>query len=254
MSEFNNFRVVIPVRLGSARLKDKPLADIAGYPMIQHVYNRAVESCASSVVIATDSEEIRKVAEGFGAMVCMTSADHPSGTDRLAEVVVAMDYDDQDIVVNLQGDEPLAPPEVIQQVAEDMTIHDTVKLTTVCEKITDESVLFDPNVVKVILNKRGFAVYFSRAPIPWEQGSFAAEPKQMQGQHYRHIGIYAYRVGFLAEYLAWEPSPLDQMESLEQLRVLWHGHRIHCVEAAATVPAGVDTPEDLERVRSVMGH
>lgn len=252
MSEFTDFRVVIPVRLDSKRLPEKALADIAGKPMIQHVYNRAIESCATSVVIATDSERVREVAEGFGATVCMTASEHESGTDRLAEAVVALCYDEDEIVVNLQGDEPLVPPQVIQQVAEDMSIHETVKLATVCEKVTDEAALFNPDVVKVVMNRRGFAIYFSRAPIPWERDGFNAQPKRIQGPHYRHIGLYAYRVGFLAEYLSWARGPLDEMESLEQLRVLWHGHRIHCVEAVAPVPSGVDTQSDLDRVRSII--
>lgn len=251
MSDFTDFRVVIPVRLASKRLPEKALLEIEGKPMIQHVYQRAVDSCASSVVIATDSDRVRSVAESFGATVCMTSEQHASGTDRLAEAVVAMGYDDDEIVVNLQGDEPLVPPEVIQQVAEDMSLHDAVKLATVCEKIEDEALLFNPDVVKVVMNRRGFAVYFSRAPIPWEREGFQSEPRSTQGPHYRHIGIYAYRTGFLAEYLSWTPGPLDAMESLEQLRVLWHGHRIHCVEAKSPVPSGVDTQEDLERVKAI---
>ena len=255
MSDFNDFRVVIPVRMNSKRLPGKPLLEMGGLPMIQHVYQRALESCASSVVIATASEEIREVAEGFGATVCLTSADHPSGTDRLAEVVVAMGYDDSDIVVNLQGDEPLMPPQLIQRVAEDLSIHDMVKLSTACEVITDPVDLLNPDVVKVVLNHRGFAIYFSRAPIPWNKALSSNEAKSvMQGQHYRHIGLYAYRAGFLSEYLAWAPSPLDQMESLEQLRVLWQGCRIHCiVQEGKSVASSVDGPEDLERVRALMG-
>ncbi len=251
MSMSSPFRVVIPVRLNSTRLPGKPLLDINGSPMIEHVYRRAVESGAMSVIIATDSLEIKSVAEDFGATVCMTSSDHPSGTDRLAEVVVAMDYDDDDIVVNLQGDEPLLPPQVIRQVAEDMDRH-AAAISTVYEKITDIDLLLNPNVVKVVLNKRGFGIYFSRAPIPWEPGITQTDHFDLKGPHYRHVGLYAYRAGFLAEYLAWEPSPLDQIESLEQLRVLWQGQRIHCVEASESVPGGVDTPEDLERVRAYL--
>jgi 3-deoxy-manno-octulosonate cytidylyltransferase (CMP-KDO synthetase) len=247
-----SFHVIIPVRYGATRLPGKPLLDVAGKPLVQHVYERAVESCAESVVIATDSEEIRAVAEGFGARTCLTSKDHPSGTDRLAEAVVALGFEPEDVVVNLQGDEPLMPPSVIQAVAQDLTSHDNIGLTTVCQRITKIEDLFNPNIVKVVLSKRGFALYFSRAPIPWEQAHFSeTPPRMMTGLHYRHFGIYAYRVGFLQQYLSWEPSPLGQMESLEQLRVLWNGQRIHAVVTDEVIEAGVDTPDDLARVRNI---
>jgi len=246
-----SFHVIIPVRYDAKRLPGKPLLDVAGKPLIQHVYERAIESCAESVIIATDSDEIRSVAEGFGARTCLTSKDHPSGTDRLAEAVVALGYEADDVVVNLQGDEPLMPPSVIQAVAQDLTSHDNIGLTTVCQEITNIEDLFNPNIVKVVLSKRGFALYFSRAPIPWERDHFAQTPRVMTGPHYRHFGIYAYRVGFLQQYLSWEPSPLGTMESLEQLRVLWNGQRIHAVVTEEVIEAGVDSPEDLERVRDI---
>ena len=230
----------------------KPLADIGGQPLIQHVYDNAVRSCAESVVIATDSEEVKAVAEGFGARVCLTSSDHPSGTDRLAEAVVALGYEPDDVVVNLQGDEALMPPSVIQAVAHDLTNHDNIGWPPYV-KITDPEDIFNPNVVKVVLNKRGFAIYFSRAPIPWDRDQYSqGQQLTSVGPHYRHFGIYAYRVSFLQQYLSWEPSPLGSVESLEQLRVLWNGQRIHVVVTDEAIEGGVDTPEDLERVRKII--
>lgn len=246
-----SFRIIIPVRYTSSRLPGKPLEAIAGKPMVQHVYERCMESGADSVVIATDNELVRDAAEKFGASVCMTSEDHASGTERLAEAVVALGYEADEIVVNVQGDEPLISPEVIRQVAEDLTIHDNTKVATLCEKITDDEDVFNPGVVKVVMNKRGFALYFSRAPIPWERENFATEPKKVDGPFYRHVGIYAYRVGFLDQYLQWELSPIGSREELEQLRVLWNCGRIHISIAKDSIPPGVDTPEDLERVRAI---
>lgn len=251
MSDFRDFRIIIPVRYDSKRLPGKALLDIDGEPMIQHVYKKCVQSYASSVVIATDSEKVADVASSFGAEVCMTSAQHPSGTDRLAEAVVELGYDEDEIVVNVQGDEPLMDPLLIQKVAECLNNHSAVKITTACQKITNKEQLFCPSVVKVVRNKRGGAIYFSRAPIPWEAEGFKEEPKIVKGEHYRHIGIYAYRVGFLGEYLAWDTCSLGQMESLEQLRVLWNGYRIYCVESEVEIPVGVDTQDDLDRVRKI---
>lgn len=246
-----DFRVIIPVRLNSKRLPEKALSDINGKPMIWHVYNQAVKSGARSVVIATDDANVREIAEKFGATVCMTSSQHNSGTERLSEAVTALNYESHEVVVNLQGDEPLMPAEVIRQVAEDLIVHDNTKVATVCEKITDIADLFDPAVVKVVMNKRGFALYFSRSPIPWERENFQLEPQVMTGSHYRHVGIYAYRVGFLSEYMAFNSCDIEQQELLEQLRVLWQGYRIHISVAAKNVPLGVDTPEDLARVQAI---
>lgn len=245
------FRIIIPVRYASTRLPGKPLEDIAGKPMVQHVYERCLDSGAESVVVATDDEKVRAACEGFGADVCMTSPDNASGTERLAEAVGALGYEDDEIVVNVQGDEPLIPPGLIRQVAEDLTVHDNTKVATLCEEITNPEDVFNPGVVKVVTNKRGFALYFSRAPIPYERDNFAQEPRVIEGPHYRHIGIYAYRVGFLEEYLQWELSPVGAKEELEQLRVLWNCGRIHVTIAKDSLAAGVDTPEDLERVRQI---
>lgn len=248
------FRVVIPVRYNSSRLPGKALLDIAGKPMLQHVYERAVASGAESVVIATDDEKIKKAAEHFGATVCMTSTEHQSGSERIAEAVVALGYPDDDVVVNVQGDEPLIPPALIKQVGQDLLDHDNIKVATLCEPIKQSEDLFNPSIVKVTMNRRGYALYFSRAPIPWVRDQFPLKENQTleDGEHFRHIGIYAYRVGFLQEYLALEACPLEQMESLEQLRVLWHGGRIHVAIAKEKSPMGVDTEEDLEKIRRII--
>lgn len=245
------FRVIIPVRFHSTRLPGKPLVDIHGKPMVQLTYEQCIQSGADDVVIATDDDRVKEIAQGFGAHVVMTSASHTSGTERLAEAVNVLGYDDDDIVVNVQGDEPLIPPEVIHQVANNLSQHENVPVATLCEKISTPAILFDPGNVKVVMNKRGFALYFSRAPIAWEQGNFPLKANgEFKGEHYRHIGIYAYRVGFLQKYFSWDPCPLEEMESLEQLRVLYQGSRIHVAIAKVNIPLGVDTEEDLELVRS----
>ena len=242
------FHVIIPARLSSSRLPNKVLMDIAGKPMIQHVYEKALESGAETVVIATDDNDVKAVAEGFNASVCMTSKDHQSGSERSAEAIMALGFEDDEIVVNLQGDEPLMPPEVIHQVAHDLEAHDNVKLATICEPISTAEELFDSNVVKVVMNRRGYAMYFSRAPIAWNQANLE------NLHHYRHIGIYAYRAGFLQEYMQLEPCYLENMESLEQLRILWYGGRIHVAVAVQHVPKGVDTEEDLQYIKKLIDH
>jgi 3-deoxy-manno-octulosonate cytidylyltransferase (CMP-KDO synthetase) len=249
------FRVVIPVRYASTRFPGKALVDIAGKPMIQHVYERAVESGAESVVIATDDERICKVAEEFGATVCMTSPDHKTGTERLAEAVVALGYLEEEIIVNLQGDEPLVPAVVVRQVAEDLEKFTNSKVATLYETVKTIDELFDPNNVKVVMNKRGYALYFSRAPIAWDRENFQIPPSKkqhLQSEHFRHVGIYAYRVGFLQEYMEWGPSPLEEMECLEQLRVLWNGGRVQLTETKESVPADVNTEKDLDLVRALI--
>lgn len=247
------FHVIIPARYESKRLPKKLLLDIAGKPMLQHVYENSVASGAESVVIATDDERISEVAEKFGAKVCMTSSDHQSGTERLSEAVDAMDYDEDEIVVCVQGDEPLLPADMIRMLAQDLDTHDNVKVTSICEPIKNPDELFDPNAVKVVLNRRNYAMYFSRAPIPWEINSFENRNNiQMTGNHFRHVGIYAYRVDFLKDYMEWSTSPLESLESLEQLRILWNGGRIHMTISKKEIPQGVDTKEDLERVRALL--
>ncbi len=246
-----SFSVVIPARYASQRLPGKPLVDIAGKPMIQHVYERALESGAEDVVIATDDQRIEQAAAAFGGNVCMTSAEHSSGTDRIAEVVSLKGWSDDTIVVNLQGDEPLMPPSLLAQVADSLIDHPDADMATLAVALSETHQLFDTNTVKVVGDGRGYALYFSRATIPWKRDQFdmSKEPKGewMEGI-YRHLGIYAYRAGFLSGYASLPVSPIERMESLEQLRVLWNGGRIALDVAQEAPPAGVDTAEDLKRV------
>lgn len=246
------FRVIIPARYAATRLPGKPLVDIAGKPMIQHVYERALESGAEQVVIATDSPLIEEAVKGFGGNVCITAESHQSGTDRIAEVADKLGFADGDITVNLQGDEPLMPPAVIRQVAENLDKTLEASMSTVCARITTAAELFDPHLVKVAKDKHGFALYFSRASIPWDRDAFASTTEVLpeDSEHYRHIGIYGYRTGFLKAFTHWPACPLEKMESLEQLRALWNGHRIHVAEAVEVPLAGVDTEKDLAVVRA----
>lgn len=248
------FHILIPARYASSRLPGKPLLDIGGKTMLQWVYERAQISGAQSVVIATDDPRIEEAAHGFGAEVCMTSADHRSGSDRLAEAVTLLGYGDDEIVVNLQGDEPLMPPVLLRQVAESLEEHRDAAVATLCTRIHTAADLFDPHVVKVVSDSNGYALYFSRAVIPWDRDAFAITTTELppQSEHFRHLGLYAYRTGFLKRYVRLAPCHLEQMESLEQLRVLWHGERIHVAEAAELPGPGVDTAEDLERVRRLV--
>ena len=246
------FTVIIPARYASTRLPAKPLADIAGKPMIQHVYERATQSAASRVVIATDNTEIETAARNFGAEVVMTALHHESGTDRLHEVVERLGYAEDDIVVNVQGDEPLIPPAVIDQVAALIAAHETASVATLCERIVDAALLTDPNVVKVVFDHFARALYFSRAPIPWSRDTFAwgqSAALPPTAQYYRHIGIYAYRVSLLQQFVTWPVSALERTEKLEQLRAMENGAEIRIAQACVAIPAGVDTAADLERVR-----
>ncbi len=246
------FHVIIPARYHSSRLPNKVLADIGGQPMLQHVFMRAQESGAESVVIAADDEQVQKVAENFGANVCMTQNEHPSGSDRIAEAVNLLDYEQDDIIIGLQADEPFVPPQVIKQLAKEIEERDNSKVASLCHEISEVADVFNPSVVKVVLNHRRNAMYFSRAPIPWERGHFAANklPKTLKTTHYRHIGIYAYRAGFLSQFLEMEACELEQTECLEQLRVLWNAGRIHMAVIDNVVPHGVDTEADLEAARA----
>ncbi|MCE8012216.1 3-deoxy-manno-octulosonate cytidylyltransferase [Halomonas daqingensis] len=253
MAQDRPFIAVVPARFGSSRLPGKPLLDIAGEPMVAHVWRRAAASSASRVVVATDDNRIRDALTPLGAEVVMTRADHPSGTDRLAEVAELLALDDDAVLVNVQGDEPLIPPRLIDQVA--MRLHDDAEasIATLAEPIADVESLFNPNVVKVVRSLSGRALYFSRAPIPWDREAFAARPEWLETDAWlRHIGIYAYRAGFLAAYRDWPPSALERLEQLEQLRALHYGHAIQVALAAEPNPPGVDTPEDLERVRALL--
>lgn len=249
------FTVLIPARYASTRLPGKPLADIAGRPMVVRVAERALASGAAQVVVATDDERVRRAVEAHGFRALMTRADHPTGTDRLAEAAQALGLADDAIVVNVQGDEPLLEPALIRRMAEMLALHADAAIATACHAITDVDEAFDPNVVKVARDAQGYALYFSRATIPWAREAFRDYRRELpaalpQGLPlYRHYGLYAYRVGFLARYPALEPAPVERFEALEQLRALWHGYRI-VVEVTSGTPApGVDTPRDLDRVR-----
>ncbi len=263
MSFTTPFTVVIPARFGSSRLPGKPLADIGGRPMIQHVWQRAQESRAGRVVIATDDARVQQACERFGAEVVMTAAGHASGTDRLAEVAQALDLDADHRVVNVQGDEPLIPSVLINQVADNLGLHPEAAIATLCERIHDTESVFNPNVVKVVFDQQGMAHYFSRAPIPWYRDGWAAATAAGADStvnrdlpdnfgYFRHIGIYGYRAGVLADFVRWPPAPAEQVEALEQLRALYNGARIHVDLAAVSPPAGVDTEADLQRVRAFL--
>ena len=248
-----SFTVIIPARYASSRLPRKPLADIAGKPMIQHVWEKTQQAGANRVIIATDHEEIEQVAKTFGAEVCMTSTEHNSGTERLAEVIEKMAIADDEIIVNVQGDEPLIPPVIIQQVAQNLA-QNQVNMATLAVKLETKEELFNPNCVKVVTDQKGMALYFSRAAIPFARDYFAdCNDAFFASQPYlRHIGIYAYRAKFVNQYICWQPTVLEKLESLEQLRALWYGEKIH-VELAKEAPqVGVDTLEDLERVRQIL--
>ncbi|MEM1402382.1 MAG: 3-deoxy-manno-octulosonate cytidylyltransferase [Pseudomonadota bacterium] len=247
-----SYTVVIPARYASSRLPAKVLADIAGKPMIQHVWERACASEANRVIIATDDMRILSVCQLFGAEAVMTSPSHPSGTDRLAEVAAAHGMADEEIVVNVQGDEPLIPAAVIDQVAVNLAARDDASIATLCEPIGDVRTLLDENAVKVVADDAGTALLFSRACIPWPRGHDFSTGGMPDGNWFRHLGIYAYRVGFLHRYTTWPPAILETTESLEQLRAMAHGERIHVEAAMETVPGGIDTAEDLERVRELL--
>mgnify|MGYP001817455359 FL=1 len=243
------FKVVIPARYASTRLPGKPLLMLAGKPMLQYVYEQSRESGAADVIIATDDERIVKAAEAFGATVCMTATTHTSGTERLAEVATTLGWEDDDIVVNVQGDEPLIPATLIHQVAEGLAGHEDAPVATLAYPIHSDEEETDAHIVKVVLDKQGYALYFSRAPIPYHRD---LETIGTLGEALRHIGLYAYRAGFLKHYAELDASPLEAVEKLEQLRVLWHGMKIH-VGIAAEIPGhGVDTREDLQRVEKLL--
>lgn len=248
------FVVVIPARFASTRLPGKPLLAIAGKPMIQHVYERAMQSNATRVIVATDNEQIKNAVESFGGNVVMTSDQHVSGTDRLEEVAYQLRMKDAEVIVNVQGDEPLIPPRVINQVALNLLNNKSASIATLCESINSVGELFDPNIVKVVANQQSMALYFSRAAIPWARDAFAKDKAQLPAdvEYKRHIGIYAYRVSFLHQFVKWAPAPIELAESLEQLRAMWYGANIHVSDAVESIPGGVDTQADLERVRQLI--
>jgi 3-deoxy-manno-octulosonate cytidylyltransferase (CMP-KDO synthetase) len=238
------FHIIIPARYASSRFPGKPLADLAGKPMVVRVCERAQQSGAASIHVATDDERIAAAVRAAGHKFVMTRADHPSGTDRIAEAAVLLRLDNRDVVVNVQGDEPLIAPALISQVAQLLERLKDASVSTACHVIHDAHSLTNPNVVKVVLDAQGYALYFSRSQIPY--------PREEGGAGYRHAGIYGYRVSFLKRYSALPPSPLEKTEALEQLRVLWHGYRIAVAVSETEIPPGVDTPQDLEAVRRML--
>ena len=246
-----SFVVIIPARYASTRLPGKPLVDINGKPMIVHVLERARESGAERIIVATDHEEVARAVQAAGGEVCMTRADHQSGTERLAEVVEKCGFADDTVIVNVQGDEPAIPPAIIRQLADNLT-KSAAGMATLAVPIDSAEEAFNPNAVKVVRDAESYALYFSRATIPWDRDRFAQSRESIGDTLLRHIGIYGYRAGFIRRYVTWQPSQLERIEMLEQLRVLWYGEKIH-VDVAQEVPGtGVDTPEDLERVRKEM--
>lgn len=240
-----SFIVVIPARFASTRFPGKPLADIVGKPMIQHVVERATEAGADRIIVATDDTRIANVAEGF-AEVCMTDRRHTSGTERIAEVIDRTRLGDDTIVVNVQGDEPFVPAQNIRQVADNLRARPSVSMTTLATEIHSAAEVINPNVVKVVMNQLGNALYFSRSAIPFERDRMLNHPNDADPQLYlRHIGLYGYRAQYVRRYVDYAPSVLEQLESLEQLRALWYGDTIHVDIAQAPPPVGIDTPEDL---------
>jgi 3-deoxy-manno-octulosonate cytidylyltransferase (CMP-KDO synthetase) len=249
----SGFCVVVPARYASTRFPAKALADLAGKPMVVRVCERARASGASRVCVATDDERIAQAVRAQGFEARMTRADHPSGTDRIAEAALALGLQDDAIVVNVQGDEPLIAPALIADVAAALERDAAASVSTACHPIRDAASIFNPNVVKVVLGSDGHALYFSRAPVPYARDAYAAAEREPPPglPCYRHLGLYGYRVSFLKRYAKLAPSPLEKFEALEQLRVLWHGYRIAVTVCADDVPPGVDTPQDLETVRAM---
>jgi len=255
MSRPGAFLVVIPARFASSRLRGKPLADICGKPMVVRVAERARASGASAVWVATDDRDVFDAVRRHGHQAMMTRTDHATGTDRIAEAARLLGLAEGEIVVNVQGDEPLIAPELIREVAQSLAEHGEASIATACHPITDTESLLNPNVVKVVLDHNGHALYFSRAPVPYPRDNLALSQSALpQGlPSYRHIGIYAYHARFLQLHSRLGPAAIERFEALEQLRALWHGHRIAVAVTAHAPEAGVDTAEDLERVRRIFG-
>lgn len=246
------FRIVVPARFASSRLPGKPLADLGGKPMVVRVVERAALSGAQEIWVATDDARVAEAVSAAGHKVLMTSPEHASGTDRIAEVVRVLQWPDETIVVNVQGDEPLIDPDLVRTVASHLAAHESAAIATACHPFTDLASMFNPNVVKVVLDRAGFALYFSRAPIPYGREAFQNMPSRLPADMpaYRHIGLYAYRAGFLRVYSGLSPAAIERFEALEQLRALWHGYRITVAVTDRAPPGGVDTPDDLIRVRA----
>jgi|WetSurMetagenome_2_1015567.scaffolds.fasta_scaffold101122_2 3-deoxy-manno-octulosonate cytidylyltransferase (CMP-KDO synthetase) len=248
-----SFQVIIPARYASTRLEGKPLCEIKGRPMIAHVYEKAIQSGASKVIIATDDQRILEVAQQMGAECYLTNPNHLSGTDRIAEIILKLKIPDEEIIVNLQGDEPTMPPDLIKQVAVSLNEQPQAQVATLCEPFVEEKDIFNPNMVKVVRDQNNFALYFSRAPIPWVRKSFTNSSGQSgETGHFRHIGLYAYRAGFLKQIMQLPACNIENDEALEQLRVLYYGGKIYVATACEKVGFGVDTPEDLEKLRQII--
>ena len=242
------YHIIIPARYESTRLPGKPLLDIAGKPMIQRVYERAMDAGAASVTVATDNLRVEQVVRDFGGNACLTNDRHVSGTDRLAEAAQIIGLSDDDLVVNLQGDEPMMPSSLISHVAETLKNDKLAVVATACVQINDRAQFSDPNIVKVVTDRVGHALYFSRSAIPFLRDV----DSELEHRVFRHIGLYAYRCGFLAEFTQLAPCSLENVEALEQLRVLWYGGKIAVMETSEDPGHGVDTPDDLQRVRDLL--
>ena len=255
MSDRFDFNIIIPARFGSTRLPGKPLMDIGGKSMIQHVVERSWKSGAKSVVVATDDQRISDVVNSFGGEAVMTSPDHQSGSDRIAEAALLQGLDHDEIVVNVQGDEPDMPAALIRQVARTLHEDSDASMSTASAELDDESQVLDPSVVKVIVDQNLYAMYFSRATIPWVRDNSSLNISADAFRFVRrHLGIYAYRVGYICEFARRPPCQLEDLEKLEQLRALWAGDRIKCVYAIESPGPGIDTPDDLERIRKRYSH
>ena len=252
MSSSVPFTVIIPARYGSTRFPGKPLADIKGQPMIAHVISRAKEAGAAQIIVATDDKRIATIAEQH-CQVCMTNTQHNSGTERLAEVVQTLKIEGSTPVVNVQGDEPFVPALNIRQVAENLINQTDIAMATLATPFIHKEEVLNPNMVKVVRNVRNEALYFSRSAIPFHRAAMLENTEQVNAQYYlRHIGIYAYRAQYIGQYISYEASKLEEYESLEQLRALWYGDKIHVDIAQEKPEAGIDTPEDLERLLKVL--
>jgi 3-deoxy-manno-octulosonate cytidylyltransferase (CMP-KDO synthetase) len=241
-----SFHIIIPSRYASTRLPAKALCDIKGKPMVQHVYERALKSQAKSVTVATDDERIAKVCESFGAPVCITSPNHLTGTDRIAEAVQLLNFEEDEIIVNVQGDQPFVSPENINQAAHNLNINEEANVATLCERIHEEADLFNSACVKVIMDHRGHALYFSRSLIPW-----VSKADLHEQIYYKHMGLYAYRAKTILAFVNWAPASIELSESLEQLRFLMQGEKIHVAAAVKIAAPEVNTPEDLEKIRGM---
>lgn len=245
-----SFRIVIPARFASTRLPGKPLRDICGKPMIVRVIEQAKKSNAEEVIVATDSQEIADALSDIDVQVCITREDHQSGTERLSEVIEQMGFADDQILINLQGDEPMMPPVCLNQVGQALEEDTKVKMATLCTPLTNLEELFDPHAVKVVRDINDYALYFTRAAVPWSRDCFNEAPRKMplEQEYQRHIGLYGYRAGFIKQYLEWQSSDIEKTESLEQLRVLYYGEKIKVISAKIAPGPGVDTIDDLNRV------